>query len=84
MIKKKSETDDESIDMNSLKLYLVNGLIRAQYNPTSYNESNVLKIVRANSYNEAMEKFTKYFSDLSATENVNYVVQSLTASEEIQ
>jgi hypothetical protein len=84
MIKKKSETDDENIDMNSLKLYLVNGLIRAQYSPTSYNESNVWKIVRANSYNEAMEKFTKYFSDLSTTENVNYVVQSLTASEEIQ
>jgi hypothetical protein len=87
MTKKKSEneTDDtESDAMESTKLYLVNGLVRAQYNPTSYNESTVWKIVRANSYDEAMEKFRKYFSDLSAAENVNYVIQSLTASEEIQ
>lgn len=86
MTKKKVDTEMEADDTQEteMKLYLVQGSVRAQYNPTTYNETNIWKIVRASNYTEAMDKFKNYFQHLGATEGVNYVVNGLIASEEIQ
>jgi hypothetical protein len=65
-------------------LFLVEGTV--QFRPTAAGESsrqsNQLRIVCANNFEEAMDKYKKYFTSLNST-NGTYTVINITCSQSI-
>lgn len=67
-----------------MKLYLVKGrVVRASYMNNTDKAEWQSRVVWADSWEEACEKFTKHFEDNSDPYSVSYRVNSVEAHEEI-